>query len=396
MHTTSQEHQERTYSRQKRTMFYLIIMTFWLGILSLLIVGSVVYRTRAVYEDIKTSQRGWRGKVHQTDAALGFAPVPDSQGAEVFPSGPEVPMRFDHEGFRIPVAEPPASSPRLRPRPLVLTLGCSFTYGAANTAEETYPYLVGQSLGGTTKNAGVCSYGLAQMLIQAQRLIPSQRPDYVIVQYSPWLTERAQHPFAPTYFGQLPVPFFYGDSELSLHPPVFATKSEDMPVDGYRTSPKGMLDFVSFLWHVGLPLYLYDDFNMGLYHGKRMLGLIPQPTAHGTTIEHWVYKAIAKVARAHEAKVLVVILGYTSEPIRVAAEVFPEDVLVVDGQAALLARLPLVNDATYYQHYAHWRGVPPQIVDTHPNAAAHRLIAEAIVATLTSRPASAPPAYRAP
>jgi hypothetical protein len=74
----------------------------------------------------------------------------------------------------------------------VLALGCSFTYGAATNAENTYPYLVGQRLAGTTRNAGVSSYGLSQMMILAKRLVPAYKPDYLLVQYSPWLVDRSK------------------------------------------------------------------------------------------------------------------------------------------------------------------------------------------------------------
>jgi len=143
MKTASQERQERKFSNKKRTVFCLIIFTFYIVILSTFYFGYIVHRTRPLYWNIKTSQRGWSGKVHKADAELGFAPIPDSQGAEVFPLGPEIPMRYDKDGFRIPVSDHSASSTRSSPRPLVLTLGCSFTYGAANYAEDTYPYLVG-------------------------------------------------------------------------------------------------------------------------------------------------------------------------------------------------------------------------------------------------------------
>ena len=46
--------------------------------------------------------------------------------------------------------------------------------------------VVAQGLGGTVLNAGKCAYGLSQMLILARRLIPRYRPDYVLVQFSPW------------------------------------------------------------------------------------------------------------------------------------------------------------------------------------------------------------------
>jgi hypothetical protein len=36
----------------------------------------------------------------------------------------------------------------------------------------------------------------------------------------------------------------------------------------------------------------------------------------------------------------------------------------------------------YRQRYAHWRGAPPQLIDPHPNEAAHRIIADEILAAI--------------
>lgn len=76
------------------------------------------------------------------------------------------------------------------------------------------------------------------------------------------------------------VPYFYGESELALHPPVFRTKSWEVPVGRYRKSPRSKTDFASFFWNVGLPLYFHDDAHMLLYEGKRVLGLLPQPATN--------------------------------------------------------------------------------------------------------------------
>ncbi len=62
----------------------------------------------------------------------------------------------------------------------MLTLGCSFTYGAANHAEDTFSYLVGNYFGGSTKNAGVSSYGLSQMVINAP-MVDSGEPNRLAV-----------------------------------------------------------------------------------------------------------------------------------------------------------------------------------------------------------------------
>lgn len=364
-------------NRKKRALFYLLAFTFCIVAVAVVYVGFVVQRTRPFYSSLKTSQRGWSGKVHQADAELGFAPVPNSRGAEVFPIGPELPMRYDEDGFRAPVSKRSAST-----RPLVLTLGCSFTYGSASDAEDTYPYLVGQHLGGTVKNAAVSGYGLSQMMILAKRLVPIHRPDYLIVQYSPWLTQRAQNPFAPTYFGKLPVPFFQGGSEVALHPPVFETKTMDLPVADYRKSSESTGDFVSFLWNVGLPLYVHDDFHMLSYEARRKLGAVPEPATNGQQIEKYTYEEIGRVARENKAKVIVVLLGRTIEPVTVAENIFPDDFIVADAQAALIRHLPRASAETYQEQYAHWRGSPPRLVDAHPNARAHRIIADEILSKM--------------
>ena len=147
-----------------------------------------------------------------------------------------------------------------------------------------------------------------------------------------------------------------------------------------------MIDFVSFLWSVGLPLYLHDDFNILLYYSKRILGSVPKPTTNGQQIEKFVYEEIAKVAKDNETNVIVVILGDSSVPIRFAEDIFPDDFILVDAQAALIERLPFVNAETYRKQYAHWRGLPPRIVDTHPNSNAHRIIADEIILKMKSRP----------
>jgi hypothetical protein len=141
-------------SRKKIIAFYLMAFIAFTVFISSPYFAYNLYQAYSIYGYVKTSQRGWSGKVHRADAELGFAPIPNARGAHVFPIGPDIPMRYDENGFRVPVTESSASSNQ---RPLILALGCSFTYGDATPAEETSPYLVGQYLRGTVKNAEVCS-----------------------------------------------------------------------------------------------------------------------------------------------------------------------------------------------------------------------------------------------
>jgi len=369
--------------RKKFILFYIIMFILPLVTFALICAGYMAYRTYEVYVSVKGNEHHWRGRGHRADTELGFSPIPNSAGARVFPIGPDIPVRYDDDGFRVPVDYTPKLS---QPRPLVITLGCSFTFGDAVHAEDTYPYLVGQYLHGTAKNAGVCSFGLSQMLILSRKLVPIYRPDYLLVQYSTWLVDRARRPFAPSYQWKLPSPYFYEENNrFVLHGPVFLTKVGDTPVDKYRNTPKSMTDACSFFWNVVLPLDWYDNYNMFKYEIKKGAGRIPRPTNATDALIKYVYSEISNVAAQYGAKLVIVVLGSNDKPVDVDKKLFPADAIIVNAHDALLAHLAVLNlnnKAGYQKEYAHWRGSPPKIVDKHPNETAHRIIAEQIVSKI--------------
>lgn len=371
--------QEQKLLHQERKLFHILLFLIPVVTISFIYLAFTAYRTHQIYDYVKSDQRGWSGKVAKADKELGFAPIPNSRGLEIMPIGAAIPMRYDKDGFRIPV-EDQLNTKNIHP--VVLTLGCSFTYGAATAAENTFPYLVGNYLGGSTKNAGVCSYGLSQMVIIAKRLIPRHNPDYVIVQYSPWLVKRAVRPFAPSYYGKIPNPYYADEGNLAIKPPVFQTKIVELPIDDYRTSQEGFFDFFSFLGNVGLPLFLHDDFNMTAYSLAKVLRLKDRPTKnHSAVIQH-AYGEISKVAEQNGAKLIIVILGEDHQPVSVQKDLLPNNAIVVEAHSALLNRLPTMDKQSYQREYNHWRGDPAILVDGHPNEKAHRIIAEKIVAQI--------------
>ncbi len=366
-------------SKKKKIFFYIIMFCIPVVFFALAYLSYTFYKGVRLYDYIKTNQRGWRGHVHRADAELGFAPVPNSRGAHVFPVGPDIPMRYDQDGFRAPVGDAPVFSPK----PLVLALGCSFTYGDGVRAEDTYPHLIAASLNGTEKNAGVCSYGLAQMLILAKKLIPIHKPDYLLVQYSTWLVDRAQAAFAPSYYGKTPVPFFYETGQgFTLHPPVFPAKVFDLPSDKYRGSTSGWTEALSFYWNVSLPLSLHDDMHMLEYLLNRGIGKIPNSKSSKDALIRNVYEEIAKVAKENRAKMIIVIMGSDWKPVTVDSGWFPAGAIVVNAHEALLDNLLVPDRAAYVMEYSIWRGDPPRVVDDHPNELAHRIIAESIVSEI--------------
>lgn len=370
-------------TRKRKFLFYSAMLLLPVFVFVLGYATYTVYRSARLYYNIKTSQRGWTGVVHVADSKMGFIPIPHARGAETFPIGAPVAMRYDEDGFRAPL-EP---APPLNPRPLVLALGCSFTYGAATHAKDTYPVLVGQSLEGTSKNAGVCSYGLSQMLLLAEQLVPIYRPDYLLVQYSSWLLNRARNPFAPSFFGKVPAPFFYDEgTEFGLQSPVFLTRTMNLPFDRYRNKPPGVLDALSFFWNAALPLWIHDDWNMVRYGIRQTLGIVPPPTDASERLIAYVYGAINEIAKAYGAQVIIVLLAGNADPVAFDEELLPPDALVVNAQEALLRRLSDPSLENYRKEYSHWRGSPPENLDNHPNEAAHRGIADAIVSAIANQP----------
>ena len=373
---------EQELRTKRKGVFYLLLFLIPVVAIALMYLGYTAFRTNQFYKYVKSDQRGWSGKVHGVHKELGYAPIPNSRGSEIMPLGPDIPMRYDKDGFRIPF-EDKLNTKNIHP--VVLALGCSFTYGAATHAENTFPYLVGTYLGGSTKNAGVSSYGLSQMVIMAKQLIPRHKPDYVLVQYSPWLVDRAVRPFSPSHFGKFPNPYFVeenNEDKLVIKLPVFQTKILELPIDEYRKSQKGFSDFLSFLEDVGLPLFLHDDFNMTAYTLAKVLRLKERPTKNRWGVIQHAYGEIFRVSEQNGAKMIIVVLGENHHPVPVQKDLLPKNAIVVDAHSALLNRLSTIDKQSYQRQYSHWRGDPPSLVDDHPNEHAHRIIAEMIISQM--------------
>ncbi len=380
-------------SRRKRALF-------WAAYLALLggtpYLAGVVWRTNILYRDVKGAQRGLKGKLYRGHRELGFAPIPGAQGRWRVAHGLEVPVRFDDDGFRVPVEDPGAQAGR---RPRMLALGCSFTAGAGCLAQDVYPFLVAEALGGEAKNAAVSGYGLAQMLLLARELIPRHGPDYVLVQYADWLVERSRTHIAPSLLGRVPSPYFYRseDGRFLVQRPVFSTALFALPVWKYANGRWGAGEYLSFFVQVGLPLYLHEDVTLSLKGLRELAGSVPAPALDGTEVVRTAYGEMAALSEGSGARMIVVIAGKASAP---ATRVLLEEldgVLVVDIQAALWRELnadrPGAAAATmddYLKAYGHWFGSPPRLVDWHPNPRAHAIIAREIVGAIRGqlRPAA--------
>jgi hypothetical protein len=114
----------------------------------------------------------------------------------------------------------------------------------------------------------------------------------------------------------------------------------------------------------------------------RSTGRLPE-LAEEPAISAAFYREIARLCRESGARLVVVVLeAPEKQDLSPAHLALPEDVVLVDTKPGLYARLPAADRRTYLRAYGHWRGRPPRLVDEHPNARAHAVIAEQVLAAL--------------
>lgn len=315
------------------------------------------------------NRRGWSGRAHQNDSLLGFAPIRNARAWHTFPVGDPIPMGFSKDGFRIPLN---ADSLLVSDQPDILYLGCSFTYGDAMLAEETFAHVASKTLNKTYINAGVCSYGLSQMVLLAKQLLPKYRPDYVVVQHSPWLVERSLEPIAPVKYGTVFNPYFVEkDGSIRIEPPV--SRSLIFDVDAERAKKESRM---AWLWSEGLAFFIKQD----LKALKHWIGGKDLSTAEAMDAARWGYEQIVSEAREVNSSVILLPLYESELPSYFQDLQDPDDVLVARPDSIMQAYLSSVPSGDFEKEFYHWRvdGADTIRVDTHPNKKAHQLIATSI------------------
>lgn len=107
------------------------------------------------------------------DPTLGWAPIPGSSGTLL-----GKPFSFTAEGTREQNRDrPPVTGP------LMIAFGDSMTEGFAVGNDETWPAHLERLTGRRVLNAGVRGYGLDQMMLRAERMIPELKPSTVVLAF---------------------------------------------------------------------------------------------------------------------------------------------------------------------------------------------------------------------
>ena len=380
----------QTFKNISSTVFFILVFIF-----SFLTLKEIYFDFRAVdklYFYYKKNI-GILGDVFMADDTLGHRGVPNGSGVSVYPLENRqisVPIQLNSEGFRIAAKSQPIDSDTL-----MMFLGCSFTWGDYTLAEETYPLQAINLLKYKLLNCGTDAYGLAQMLILAQRKIPQHHPKIVSVQYSPWLADRAMSMFFPSAFGVMPFPFITRNekSKFYIHQPFFRSALYNPDYKYYKISPKSFTDKFSFFFKVGIPVVIVDSWKQRIAHWKIILEILPTAESDNQKIERYVYEQIYEICKQNGAKLVVLNLGgfgYSDEQRmsnhhdrkhfeKTMSSEMVKNVTFIDADSVLRAG---VKPKESYSKYVQWGKVSKTdsiLYDNHPNPMAHKVIAKILV-----------------
>ena len=342
---------------------------------------------------------GIAGNVFTVDDTLGHRGISNGSGNAIYPLGYtqiSVPIKLNPQGFRIPEKIIPSKSDSL-----MMFLGCSFTWGDYVLAEQNYPSLTAQSLNYESLNCGVDAYGLAQMLILAERNIPKYRPKVLSVQYSPWLADRARFMFFPSAHGVMPFPFVTKNEKgnFYIHEPFFRSALYNPDYRIYKTSPASFSDKISFIFNVGIPVEIVDKWQQQIAQWKMILGLLPTSENDNQKIEKYVYERLYQLCKQYNVKMIVLNVGgfgYSDEQRmtnhydrkkfkETIKDEFAKNITFIDADSVLRANIRPNENYSKYVHWGKISEIDSSIYDNHPNVMAHKMMAETFVKQLYSK-----------
>lgn len=365
---------------KKKLIFFCCVVIVNLVVYQLLSVhkNSVAYYNDFVLPGSMTVQ----GRMHERDSVLGYRMRKNSESFFMYDFKNPIPVKSDNNGFRIPFN---AETSKLSEQNIdLLFLGCSFTFGSGCYAEETFAYKTAVANKLSYGNGGVRGYGLAQIVLLAEYLIPKIKPRYVILQRSPWLVERSLFEFAPSRGGiLLPVPYFCKKGkEIYIEKPLFYNTPEP---DFYADRKKYKGRFFTYYFSRGIPYFLNAQLKLILARIEAFLNGKPRPSSDRWAAEHYAYNRIKVIADKFNCK--VIILQLNNGPISYGQndKLKVEGLTYVNADSILIKSLKSNSSLLYRQKFGHWKnnGSGPVFFDGHPNNYAHSLIAESILKKLT-------------
>ena len=275
-------------------------------------------------------------------------------------------INYDAQGFRRMPAVP-ADAKDAIDGPPVLATGDSYTQGDEVRDDETWPAYLQGLLGRRTINAGVAAYGLDQIVLRTERLVPIVKPAAIVVGFIGDDVRRSE--MSRTWGTEKPY-LDAKDGKLELR---------NVPVPP-SPKPRDTLSFLqsAFGWSVLLDTVLRHQgwqYEWAIDHARAM------PPGAGERV------ACLLMRRLAELKVPTLVVAqydfYVWDNPEFAAEQrrISQAVLRCASEAGL-GTLDLYDDT---ERAVRARGRNAVYLTWHPSPEGYRLIAEAIAAEFTRR-----------
>jgi hypothetical protein len=318
----------------------------------------------------------------ERDDEMGFA-APRNASTEIRYAGGGVAWHIFTDGRRARVDAPGVQTPD---RVDVMTIGCSFTWGASVENEDTYAQQLGRILGVSVANFGMGSYGSVQAF---QTLVrhADMKPKVVVYGFIQDHLRRNVSPCAPNYVPYcLPVSYLRreGDWVVIAPPHMEYFSPEDNRAFNVEVALRDPTDpiawFLSAKWAAKMAFFRYQN--------PQAIAVDASPETAAAGMEAMMRGMLGE-SQAIGAKLVVLHIPYLPrgriQPVSPALTkaLANKDITFVDfGPVA----------AEYYD-----RDPLGSLVlgpdDAHPNAVAHRMIAETlapVVRNLFTKGASPP------
>lgn len=348
---------------------------FAIGIFLFYYVWHVQLVAYPTYERLKQPTLNYKGVLYQLDSELGFKGIPGASGFFSFPFGADIPIYLDQNSCRVV-----APKAKIDTTTDLLFLGCSYSFAHPLAAEESFAHQTAKQLGVSYTNASGSGYGLVQMLYRAQELLPKLNPKVVVIQYAPWLIERAQSIYSTTSsFGRVPTPYL---SVNGLVAPLFDAKVMQVPVSSFQNNKTGIREYVRFLKEVAIPVVLHDDYHSLMVKVKMLFGSLSSPETDAFKVEKKLYDELIALCKKQGAR--VVVWSISANQMLIDPQMTDKSgITLIHMDSVLRAKYPkTTTEEAYYTQFAIWKKKTPSdsgIVDYHPNAQAHSIIANELV-----------------
>ena len=263
--------------------------------------------------------------------------------------------------------------------------GDSYTFGEGCVADSTFVFNADRDIS-SIENLGTGGYGYVQMIESLKEFLPDHtNTNQIVFQISPWLGERCCRKYLDAGIIKVPVPYLYfADTDLDLHSPIYSSSlfapTINSQLMSFRNSPASYTDFLSYLRHVAIPLYV----NEGCHELSALVSSYPPPISQKEQAEIWALNELYKLRLKYKVDVYLLVIGYGAKEDpqyqnKYQSLIENYSFRLINADSVLWNAPGINGDLSRYENtFMHWNSEHTLVIDRHPNTKSHSLISKAI------------------